>query len=626
MSLVAELQRRNVIRVSVAYLVFAWLVMQVLSVVSPILELPPWVPRFALVLLAVGFLAVIVFSWVYELTPEGIRRESEVDRTQSITQVTARKLDIAVIVLIVLAMGLFVWDRFVRGPVESVASAPTAAATAPAATTASPVAAAPTKSIAVLPFVNMSSDPEQTYFSDGIAEELLNALVKLPGLKVAGRTSSFAFRDKADDLRAIGKALSVDHIVEGSVRKQGTRVRITAQLVKAEDGFHLWSETYERDVSDIFALQDEITKEIVDALKVTLGQAPAQTQPISVEAYALYLRARQTFALRGVTALGEARRLFEQVVAMEPDYAPGWAGLARAAELHWVYSFDDEESEPSREDTGEILQFATNAAEKALALDPRNAEAWSALGHIASNIEGDWAKSRHAHERAMALQPNDAEVLNFAGDFLYWTMDPRAIEVEARAAALDPMLAINHFDVAVGLCIVGRYEEALAAANQAEALGLFERSPMLRANARLAPLIGLRRFDEARKTAALIAGTPGVPKPAGIALEAWAAASAGDRKAADELVQALLSQDAAGHYPRMTAQALIWAGRPAEAMPHVERALAIGDFWIVDPIYFSLPERMTDDAALRAVFERAPYKALFEIRRRNLGLPPAAPP
>lgn len=629
MSLVAELQRRNVIRVSVAYLVFAWLAMQVLSVVAPILELPAWVPRFALVLLAVGFLAVIVFSWVYELTPEGIRRESDVDRTRSITQVTARKLDIAVIVLLVLAMGLFAWDRFLRSPVARVGSPPDAATTepAPAAAPAGPAtAAAPTQSIAVLPFVNMSSDPEQTYFSDGIAEELLNALVKLPGLKVAGRTSSFAFRDKADDLRAIGKALSVEHIVEGSVRKQGTRVRITAQLVKADDGFHLWSETYDRDVSDIFALQDEITQRIVEALKVTLGQAPSPARPISVDAYALYLRARQQLALRGIVALAEARRLFERVVAMEPGYAPAWAGLARAAELHWVFTFDDEASKPSRESTDEMLRFATGAAGKALALDPRNAEAWSALAHIATNIEGNWAKARDAHERAMALAPNDSEVLNFAGDFLYWTMDPRALEVERRAGELDPMQAINHFDLALVLCTAGRYEEALAAASKAEALGLFERSPLLRANARLAPLLGLRRYDEARELAARIAATPGVSKVAGIALQAWVASAAGDTKAAEDLVQGLLAQDPEGSYPRLTTHALMWAGKPAEALPHLERTLAVGDFWLVDPIFITVPERASDDPTLRAALERPPYRELFEIRRRNLGLPPAAPP
>ena len=275
MGFVAELKRRNVIRVAVAYLVFAWLVMQVLDVVGPVLDLPRGGSRIVLVLLILGFLGVLVFSWVYELTPDGLRRESEIDRGASITQVTARKLDVAVIALLVLSLGVFALDRYSPRREASATQEPVRKAPAPAASSvASPVAVFPAstaKSIAVLPFVNMSPDPEQVYFSDGISEELLNALVKLPGLKVAGRTSSFAFRDKTDDLRKIGKSLGVGHILEGSVRKQGMRIRITAQLVKADDGFHLWSETYDRDAGDIFALQDEITAAIIEALKVKLG-------------------------------------------------------------------------------------------------------------------------------------------------------------------------------------------------------------------------------------------------------------------------------------------------------------------------------------------------------------------
>ncbi len=624
MRLLAELRRRNVFRVAVAYAVLAWLLLQIAALLLPVFGAPEWVMRVLVLVLGAGFIAALVFSWAYELTPEGVRRESEVDRAHSVTHDTARKLDVAVIVLLVMAIGLFAFDRFGR----RAAVAPEAARDAtidPAAKAPDPTPAA--KSIAVLPFVNMSSDPEQTYFSDGIAEELLNALVKLPGLKVAGRTSSFAFRDKAEDLRAIGKALDVDHVLEGSVRKQGTRVRITAQLVKAEDGFHLWSETYERDVGDIFALQDEITARIVDALQVTLGQAPAQTPQISVDAYALYLRARQRLALRGLEALGESRRLFGQVVALEPGYAPAWAGLARAAELHWVFSFDFFQHDPARETRDEILRFVAGAAERALAIDPDNAEAWSALGHLATNVEGDWDKARHAHERALALQPNDPEVLNFAGDFLYWTLDPRAVEVESRAAVLDPLLAINHYDLSVALFASGKYEQSLASARQAEALGLFELSPFLRANGILAPLIAMRRHDEARQEADRVNGMPGMTRSAKLAIDIWIASATGDQAATRELVQALLSKELADELnPRLTAQAMVWAGRPADAVPFLERALVGGDFWFMEPIYVTLPERLTDDPALRAALERPPNKELFEIRRRNLGLPPEAPP
>jgi len=308
MEFIGELKRRNVIRVAIAYLVFAWLVMQVLDVVGPVFELPRGGVRMVLVLLALGLVGVVGFSWAYELTPEGLKRESEVDRTQSVTHVTAKKLDIAVIVLLVLAFGLFVFDRLspeVATQRPSVADQSVAPGAVPVAT---PEATTAQKSIAVLPFVNMSSDAEQVYFSDGLSEELLNGLVKVPGLKVSGRTSSFAFRDKQDDLRAIGKALGVGHILEGSVRKQGMRVRITAQLIKADDGFHLWSETYDRDVGDIFALQDEITTAIIDVLKVKLGTAETPSTPVAdLDAYNLYLQARQKLALRGVDNIKAAR-------------------------------------------------------------------------------------------------------------------------------------------------------------------------------------------------------------------------------------------------------------------------------------------------------------------------------
>jgi TolB-like protein/Tfp pilus assembly protein PilF len=626
MTLFAELRRRNVFRIAVAYVVLAWLLLQVTGLLLPVFGAPDWVMRVLVLVLGAGFIAALVFSWAYELTPEGVKRESEVDRTHSITHHTARKLDIAVIVLLVLAIGLFAWDRFGSDPATTavVADAP-AVATPPAKPAATPPADA--KSIAVLPFVNMSSDPEQTYFSDGIAEELLNALVKLPGLKVAGRTSSFAFRDKADDLRAIGKALDVNHILEGSVRKQGTRIRITAQLVKAEDGYHLWSETYERDVGDIFALQDEITARIMEALQLTLGHAPEPTPTASAEAYALYLRARQQLALRGLEALGEARWLFGQVVAIEPGYAPAWAGLARSAELHWVYSFDFFQNDPGRETQDEIVRFVTDAAQRALAIDAENAEAWSALGHLATNAEGDWAKARHAHERALALQPNDPEVLNFAGDFLYWVLDTRAVEVESRAATLDPMLAINHYDLSVALFVSGKYEQALASARQAESLGLFDRSPFIRANGLVAPLIAMRRYDEARQEADRVKGMPGMTRSAKLAIDIWLASATGDKAATRELSQALLAKDLADELnPRLTAHAMVWADRPADAVPFLERSLASGDFWFMEPIYVTLPERLTNDPALRAALERPPNGELFAIRRRNLGLPPEAPP
>ena len=650
MGILAELQRRNVIRMAVAYLVFAWVVMQVLSVVAPILELPAWAPRMVLLLLAVGFVGVVVFSWIYELTPEGIKRESEVDRTQSITGHTARKLDIAVIALLALSIGLFVYDRVApradlasgtagseKGPAEKGPEAISASdgATRSSATRAEiasgPFSAKgdsdPSKSVAVLPFVNMSSDPEQTYFSDGISEELLNALVKLPGLKVAGRTSSFAFRDKTDDLRAIGKALNVNHILEGSVRKQGMRVRITAQLIQAEDGFHLWSETYDREVTDIFALQDEITGQIVKALEVELGQAPAPAARASADAYALYLRARQQMAQRGVASLGEARKLFEQSVALDPGFAPAHAGLARASELEWTYTLFLGREVQALGTTADVVRRVRAAADAALALDPRNAEAWSTLGHLTTNAEGDWVAAGEAHDRALALSPNDAEVLNFAGDYQFWAQDPRAFETESRALALDPLLAVNHHDLSLVMLARGDYQAVLDISGKAEALGFYARSPDLRAVALIPALVALRRFDEARAQADRMERDAKRPLALATVGRIQIAAAEGDAATVDAQVAQLLAYARTGTASAaVTAIGLIRAGRLADAATWVDRSLDLGDrILLSDPNFVLLPENLADPT-LRAAIDKPPLDTLFEIRRRNLALQTEAKP
>jgi TolB-like protein len=639
MNVLGELQRRNVIRMAVAYLVFAWVVMQVLSVVAPIMELPAWAPRMVLLLLAVGFVGVVVFSWIYELTPEGIKRESEVDRSQSITGHTARRLDMVVIALLALSIGLFVYGRYAPRATVAVPEAATSTssdtgAAAPAGTS-SPQSVPDTvsaaseigtkgKSVAVLPFVNMSSDPEQTYFSDGISEELLNALVKLPGLKVAGRTSSFAFRDKTDDLRAIGKALNVDHILEGSVRKQGKRVRITAQLIQAEDGFHLWSETYDREVTDIFALQDEITQQIVEALEVELGQAPAPTPRVSTDAYALYLRARQQMALRGVASLGEARKLFEQSLALDQSFAPAHAGLARASALEWTYALYSRHDDQA---VADVIRRVRTAAEAALALDPRNAEAWSSLGHLATFVEGDSIAAGESHDRALALSPNDAEVVNFAGDHQTWVQDPRAFETESRAVALDPMQAANHVDLAQVLLLRGDYQGALDVDGKAEALGFYERAPDQRALGFIPALIGLRRFDEARAQADRMERDAKRPLAMATVGRIWIAAAEGDAAAVDAQVAQLLEYARTGTASAaVTAIGLIKAGREAEAVTWVDRALGLGDHVLLaEPRLMRLPEGLADPA-LRAALDKPPLSALYEVRRRNLALQSDANP
>ena len=239
MSFIAELKRRNVIKVAIAYVIVAWLLLQVADVMLPTFGSPAWVMRAFSFLLILCFPLALLFAWAFELTPDGVKREKDIDPTESIAHATGRKLDFVIIAVLVLAVGFLVVDRY----------------SAPPASVSQQVVE---KSIAVLPFVNMSDDAGNEYFSDGISEEILNSLAKVKDLKVAGRTSSFAFKGRNENLRTIGEALGVSHILEGSVRKAGAQVRITAQLVKADDGYHLWSQAYDRELTDIFAIQDEI--------------------------------------------------------------------------------------------------------------------------------------------------------------------------------------------------------------------------------------------------------------------------------------------------------------------------------------------------------------------------------
>jgi TolB-like protein len=331
----AELKRRNVIRVAIFYGAGAWLVLQVADVLLEILAAPEGSLRLVATLLGLGFPFALILAWVFELTPEGIKRESELDRDAMSAAQTSRKLDIATIALLVLAIGLLAWDQYADRGTTRDASAPSVA----------PVAAdgAHDLSIAVLPFVNMSTDPENEYFSEGLSEELLNVLAKIDDFRVAGRTSSFAFKEQTQDLRAIGERLGVANILEGSVRKQGDRVRVTAQLIDARSGYHLWSDTYDRRLDDIFAIQDEIATEVVKALRRTLLAADeaviSQTAKGDVEAYNHYLRGQFHVRLRTRAGLERALEEFQQAIVVDAQYAPPYAGIAMVYALLDNYGY-----------------------------------------------------------------------------------------------------------------------------------------------------------------------------------------------------------------------------------------------------------------------------------------------
>lgn len=393
MSLFAELKRRNVFRVALLYLVASWLIIQVADVGISLLGLPIWTGRLIFLLLAIAFPLVMVFSWAYEITPEGLRREKEVDRDTSITHETAKKLNTAVIVLLVIAIAGMVADRLIPEP----SAAPEAAL--------ADVVAAPGQSIAVLPFVNMSADEDNEYFSDGLSEELLNLLAKIPELQVAARTSTFRFKNSDATIPEIATQLNVAHVLEGSVRKSGDDIRITAQLIKAADGYHLWSETWDRTLVDVFAIQDEIAAAVVDALKVTLLGSVPHARVTDPRAFELYLRAKAADDVRTEESMTEASRLLTQALAIDPEYAEAWVQLGTVQTNMTGMGFLARANGFAR---------ARSSAERALAIDPTLARALSNLAWIAMYHDWDFVRAAELLERALELEPGNASVLNAA--------------------------------------------------------------------------------------------------------------------------------------------------------------------------------------------------------------------
>ena len=446
MSFFKELKRRNVFRVGVAYLIGAWLLLQIADVVLNNIAAPDWVFKAIMLLVGIGWPIALFFAWAFEMTPDGVKRESEVDRSQSITSTTGHKLDRSIIVILVLALGYFAWDKF------SVPSEPATTTTTAAATPELAIE----KSIAVLPFVNMSADEDNEYFSDGLSEELLNLLAKVDGLKVAARTSTFKFKDSDADIAEIGKKLNVATILEGSVRKSGNQARITAQLIKVDDGFHLWSETYDRDLDNIFEVQDEIARAIVDALKLPLlGQgetAIAASQTANFEAYDLYLLGRHHARIRNAAGFEQAVDYFSRAVAIDPAYAPAWSGLADA----YMYLFDYG-SLPFNE----AISMAQKAISRALQLEPDLPEALNSRGLLLS-YQGADAQAIPDLERALEIDPNNIQALSLLGGIIDELEPLRALAMAQKAWELDPLSEDTRVRLSSRTANTGDYDAAEA--------------------------------------------------------------------------------------------------------------------------------------------------------------------
>ena len=432
-----ELKRRNVLRAGVLYAGAVWALGQGLSQFSPALGLPDWVTRWFLVAAAIGFPFWIAFAWFYEFTPSGLKRESEIDPADSIAHHTGRKLNYWIFGVMAVAIVLLLTNTFVlrHGVNEQAAIV------------------APANSIAVLPFTNESSDRQQDYFADGIAEDLLNLLTEVRPLRVAARTSSFAFKGKDLGIAEIAAKLHVANVLEGSVRKAGDEMRITAQLVRASDGYQVWSQSYDRKLDDIFAIQDSIAADVVKNLKIKLLGALPTVRPTNPQAYALYLQARQLGRQFTADAWKSSNALYRQALAIDPHYVPAWHGVGSNFANMAIFGVVP---------NAQGLRQAREAAEKAQAIDPDYAPAPALLGGIAM-VQSDLPGAARHLQRALALDPTELGVLGTSANLLLnLGRVSSAIAVNEYIVARDPVNPVLLFNLGGNYVMAGRYDEAIA--------------------------------------------------------------------------------------------------------------------------------------------------------------------
>ncbi len=430
----AELRRRNVYKVAVAYIVGGWALSEGISQVFPVFDVPNGIIRLIVILIIAGLPVALVLAWMFEITPEGIKRTATADAMPASAKPKKYVWLYVVAIGAVVSIGLFFLGRY---------SAQNSSGAARAG-----ASELPQKSIAVLPFENLSDDKNTAYFSDGITEEILNALAQIPNLKVAARRSAFQFKGNDLDLRKIGQLLGVAHILEGSLQKAGDQVRINVQLVDVQNGLQSWSEKYDRKLDNVFAVEDEIAKAIATKLRVQLtggaGQPLVVDSTNNPQAHELYLRGLTLLAARG-PGLREARDLFQQAAKLDAGYAQAWGALAIAELLLPSYALDSFDA---------ALPRGESAAQRALSLDPNTASADIAVG-IANTMRGRWPEADQAFRRALALAPGDAEAVNQYAQFLstIGQLEPALREIE-RAQQLDPLspiIGVIHSGVLVGL-------------------------------------------------------------------------------------------------------------------------------------------------------------------------------
>jgi TolB-like protein len=446
-SIFSELKRRHVFRVMGIYAVVGWLLMQLANHFEDSLNLPGWFDTFITLVVLIGFPIAVILAWAFDLTPEGLKKTEDMANGEESGTTVGRRPHLVLLFLLVGIVGALAWQF----------SKPQSQSTEP-----TQILAADEKSIAVLPFIPLSADENDAYFGKGLAEELLNALTKFPELKVAARTSAFSFEGQNIDLREIGRKLGVAHVLEGSVRSAGDKVRVTAQLIRADDGFHLWSETYDRKMSDLFIVQDEIVAAINRTLQIHLGVGVgairAAGKQIDPAAYQNYLRGLELWGTRSkVDNRREAIKLFQRVTTQDPNFADGWSAYG----VSLVYS----EPRMSGMPFEQHFESAAHAFERALAIDPDNVRALSGLAASLLQIELDINHAHELAERAVEIAPN-ASLVHYAIAWIYEVRGElsKADQAYERAIALDPLNAVLQRVRALHInAVQGDYAGVLAA-------------------------------------------------------------------------------------------------------------------------------------------------------------------
>ncbi|HEX8280243.1 MAG TPA: hypothetical protein VF551_02605 [Chthoniobacterales bacterium] len=565
----SELKRRNVYKVGVGYAVVAWVVLQAASILLPTFDAPAWALRLVVLLCVLGFPVALILAWAFEFTPEGIKRAESVRREHGSSDKTRRGVVALVMLAAVAGAALFILQTTIGNRAAKV----------------------PERSIAVLPLINSSGDPEQEYFSDGLSEELINGLAQLPELRVIGRSSSFRFKGKVEDARRVGEALGVSHFVEGSVRKAGDRVRISVALVNAKDGTQRWSQSYDRELKDIFTVQEEIARSVANQLSVALlgknVRSPAEPSNQSLEAFNAYLQGEFHFAQFNIENTRRAIDAYKEAVRLDPTYPKAFAALA------WAYCrlgfFSGAKG-------GAAFVEAQAAAERALSLNPKLALAHSASAYVHMNLHWDLAAAEAELLEAERIAPQDSTVKNTLANLRsYQVRREEALRLRQDAVALDPLNVTIHVNIVSDLIALGRHDEAAAVARR----GLELQPSASQLHAALSRILMERGEADAALAEAKL-------EPAGIYERmaiALAETARGDQAAADAALGQLIREHSADN-PWRIAVVYAYRGEGEKMFEWLERAYAIRDPRMINTATHPYFDRYRADPRMVAICDK----------------------